>query len=84
MGMILGHLAYFSGVALLLCMVPQGFLGNMQGAQGAVIVIGTLGIWRYSWATLNFSRALWFRRVVYPRWRKLRAARFAKSTARHH
>ncbi|MEL7132510.1 MAG: glycosyltransferase, partial [Pseudomonadota bacterium] len=82
--MLVTHIAYFSVAFLLLCLVPQGFLGDMRGAQGAVIVIGVLGIWRYSWALLNFGRALYFKRLVYPRWRKRRHAQFAQSTARHH
>lgn len=82
--MALTHLAYFSVAILLLCAVPQGFLGDMQGAQGTVLVIGTLGIWRYSWAMINFSRALYFKLRVYPRWRKARHTRFDQSTARHH
>lgn len=82
--MALTHLAYFSVAILLLCVVPQDFLGDMRGAQGTVLVIGMLGIWRYSWAMINFSRALYFKISVYPRWRKAREERFAKSTARHH
>ena len=82
--MALTHLAYFSVAALLLSTVPQGFLGDMRGAQGAVMAIGVLGMWRYSWAMINFSRALYFKLRVYPRWRKARHKRFAKSTARHH
>ncbi|MFT5797424.1 MAG: glycosyltransferase Alg8 [Candidatus Azotimanducaceae bacterium] len=82
--MALTHISYFSVAILLLCVAPQGFLGDMQGVEGTVLIIGTLGIWRYSWAVLNFSRALYFKLLVYPRWRKAREARFAKSTAKHH
>ena len=82
--MALTHLAYFSVALLLICTVPRGFLGDLQGAQGTVLVIGTLGLWRYSWAVLNFSRALYFKLKVYPRWRKRRDTQFAASTARHH
>jgi len=82
--MALTHMAYFGVAILLLCAVPQGFLGDMRGAQGTVLVIGVLGMWRYSWAMINFSRALYFKLWAYPLWRKERHARFAKSTARHH
>ncbi|MFC6585191.1 glycosyltransferase [Sulfitobacter aestuariivivens] len=47
-------------------------------------MIGFLGAWRYSWAAINFTRALWFKRLVYPRWRKRRDERFAQSRAKHH
>lgn len=82
--MALTHLAYFSVAILLLCAAPRDFMGDMGGAQGTILVIGVLGTWRYSWAALNFSRALYFKLKVYPRWRKERNARFAQSTARHH
>ncbi len=82
--MALTHLAYFSVAILLLCAVPSGFLGDSQGAKGTILVIGALGAWRYSWAILNFSRALYFKARVYPRWRTRRDERFALSTAKHH
>lgn len=84
MFMAITHLAYFSVALLLLCAVPQGFLGDAQGAKGTILVIGTLGAWRYAWAVTNFSRALWFKLRVYPRWRALRERRFAASTSKHH
>ncbi|WP_245867026.1 glycosyltransferase [Oceaniglobus roseus] len=41
-------------------------------------------MWRYSWATLNFARALYFRRVVYPaRKRRLRRAFAAEGRKSH-
>ncbi|MEM6306245.1 MAG: glycosyltransferase [Pseudomonadota bacterium] len=82
--MAVTHCAYFSLAVLFLCMVPQGFLGDAQGARGAILVIGVLGAWRYSWAMLNFARAAWFKLKVYPRRKARRQAQFARSTARHH
>jgi len=84
MVMALTHLAYFGVALLLLCAVPQGFLGETQGVQGTVIVIGTLGLWRYSWALLNFSRALYFKLKVYPSLRRKRERAFAETTKKHH
>lgn len=72
----LTHFAYFSLVIILTCIVPAGFLGDLDGAKTTVIVIGFLGAWRYSWAALNFTRAIIFKRVVYPRWRRQRQVRF--------
>ena len=82
--MALTHLAYFSVALLLLCMVPQGFLGDNAGVRGTVLIIGFLGMWRYSWALLNFARALYFKLKVYPRLRAERRVVFAQSTAKHH
>jgi len=35
-----------------------------------VVLVGVLGIWRYSWWFLNFLRARIFASLVFPRWRK--------------
>lgn len=72
----LTHGAYFAIIYLLVALVPSGLLGEVDHATNTVFVLGVLGTWRYSWATINFSRAVIFRRIVYPR-RKARAhARF--------
>ncbi|UWQ22101.1 glycosyltransferase family 2 protein [Jannaschia sp. W003] len=73
---VLPHAAFFGLVALLASMVPSGFLGEPE-VRTAVVVVGVLGAWRYSWATINFTRAAIFRGLVYPRWRREREARFA-------
>ncbi|WP_255576023.1 MULTISPECIES: glycosyltransferase [Jannaschia] len=72
----LQHLAYFGVVALLASTVPAGFLGDPGAAQTTILVVGFLGAWRYSWAAINFTRAIIFRRFVYPKWKRLRQARF--------
>ncbi len=78
------HLAYFAVIALLMLSVPASFVGDPRAAQNAIIVIGFLGAWRYSWAMLNFSRAIIFRRFAYPR-RKAQAFRkFSESGVRSH
>ena len=58
------HLAYFAVIALMMLSVPASFVGDPRAAQNAIIVIGFLGAWRYSWAMLNFSRAIIFRRFA--------------------
>ncbi|MCT4372635.1 glycosyltransferase [Yangia mangrovi] len=75
---MLGHVAYLSVIVILGGAVTSDMLGR---AGAPALVVGVLGMWRYSWAALNFLRAIYFRRVVHPR-RKARAqARFAD--ARH-
>jgi len=66
---VLSHLAFLSVAVLLAGTVPAGLLGEVQDA---VLVVGVLGIWRYSWASINFTRAVIFRYFTYPR-RKSRA-----------
>lgn len=64
---VLTHAAYFAVVILLASTVPTGYLGSLEGAANSILIVGTLGAWRYSWATLNFVRAMIFRRWIYPR-----------------
>ena len=63
------HAAYLAVCAMLAFSLPHSALGN---AQGVLVVIGVIGIWRYGWATTNFLRAALFLNVVYPR-RRARA-----------
>lgn len=37
------------------------------------VVIGAIGMWRYSWGALHLVRAQVYRRLVFPRWRKAAA-----------
>jgi glycosyltransferase Alg8 len=67
--MMLGHLLYLAVVAGLVLAIPAGALGPVSGA---LIVVGTIGAWRYSWAAINFARAFIFLKWVYPG-RKARA-----------
>ncbi|MCK0096005.1 glycosyltransferase family 2 protein [Yoonia sp. F2084L] len=75
---MIGHLAYLSVIVLLASMVPAALLGE---AREALLVMGVLGAWRYSWAIINFTRAIIFRLIAYPR-RKARA--FAAYAAQPH
>lgn len=63
----LTHIAYFAVIVLLTLVVPASFVGDPRAAKHAIIVIGVLGAWRYSWAMLNLCRAILFRWFVYPR-----------------
>lgn len=72
---MLGHLAYLMAMGLLAMLV---WASEPAGAREAFVVIGALGLWRYSWAALNFARAVWFRRVVYPKRKALAEARYAQ------
>ena len=78
---ILGHIAYLSVVVILGSIVSKELLG---AAPAAVIGIGLLGTWRYSWGAINFTRALWFRLVSHPRRKAATRARFEKSGHKAH
>ncbi|MDC0738709.1 glycosyltransferase [Cognatishimia sp. SS12] len=71
---MLGHIAYLAAIVLLAALVPAERLG--EGRQ-ALIVVGLLGGWRYSWALTNFARAIYFRRHAYPRRKAAAEAAYA-------
>ncbi|WP_068115983.1 glycosyltransferase [Tropicimonas marinistellae] len=78
---MLGHAAYLAAMVLLASATPLHQLGE---AKGALIVLGFIGVWRYSWALLNFSRALAYVRVVYPVRKAKAEAAFATQPVRPH
>ncbi|WP_425100794.1 glycosyltransferase [Tropicibacter sp. S64] len=82
--MALTHIAYFSVIYLLVSVVPQGALGEIHEGSKAIFIVGFLGIWRYSWALTNFARAIYFRRIQYPIWKRRHNARFWNSGVRSH
>ncbi len=84
MTMFLTHMAYFAVIVILASVVPKGFLGDLDGAETSIFILGVLGTWRYSWAAINFTRAIYFRRVSYPRRKRRGQRRFAKQAGGSH
>lgn len=64
---MLGHLAYLAVMTAIAASVPASALGELGRLA---LVIGAIGVWRYSWAAVNFSRALAYVTWVYPRRRR--------------
>jgi glycosyltransferase Alg8 len=82
--MVLTHGAYLSVIVLMMSMIPAGLFHYSHTAANAVLMLGILGTWRYSWAAINFTRAAIYHWIVYPR-RKARAwARFEAQGAPSH
>ena len=77
----LGHALYLLVLAVLLASVPHAALSD---ARGAILVLGVIGLWRYSWAAVNFGRALWYQGVAYPRLRKRAETAYADRTRPAH
>ena len=50
---MLGHALYLAALAALALATSAQGLGALAPV---VLVIGTIGAWRYSWAALNFAR----------------------------
>ncbi len=78
----LSHVAYLA-LAAIIASAASGSL-NLADVQGALIVVGIVGAWRYGWAALNFSRAFVFLKLVYPRKRRQRERAFAAQAVRPH
>lgn len=78
------NIAYFAVVYLLVAFTPQGFLGELKNYTNILFVIGFLGMWRYSWALTNFTRAILYRRIFYPIWKKKHFRKFERSGVRSH
>jgi len=81
MGRWVNHILYISVMVLLASLAPTE-LG--QEAQGAVVVVGVLGAWRYSWAAINYGRAVYFRLFTYPRRRKAADAAYDQRVIKAH
>lgn len=62
----LQHTAYFAVIILLVTSVTQTQLGDLENARNAIFILGFLGAWRYTWAAVNFTRAIIYRRIVHP------------------
>ena len=62
----LTHAAYFAVIILLAASVTQTHLGDLESVRNTIFILGFLGAWRYSWAAINFTRAIIYRRIVYP------------------
>ncbi|MCJ7872823.1 glycosyltransferase [Marinovum sp. 2_MG-2023] len=80
----LSHLAYFSVVILLVTLVPKTALGEISYATNTIFIMGFLGTWRYSWAAVNFTRAIIFRRIVHPKRKRKNRKRFAALVGKSH
>ena len=62
-----GHVFYVAGLACLILLLPPVMLD--PGSTQFLLIIGAIGIWRYSWGATHFVRSLIYRHYVFPRWR---------------
>lgn len=78
---MIGHLAYLAALIALTMAVTRQATGNLVPA---VLVLGAIGTWRYSWAALNFTRAAIYLRWAYPRQRARAERAYAARTLPAH
>lgn len=61
-------LVYAAALALAIVSLPADLLD--ADSQRFIFIVGAIGAWRYSWATLHFARSLVYRHLVFPRLRR--------------
>lgn len=65
---ITAHVLYLSCVAALICAIPPGVLTEID--RSAILAIGLIGTWRYSWILLHLARAVAYQKWTFPRMRE--------------
>ena len=66
-----GALIYANVILMLLAVLPPGLPTVRPSAT--ILVFGTVGLWRWSWAGLHLLRALIYKRIVFPGFRRAAA-----------
>lgn len=77
----LGHLLFVLAWVVLVLSLPKD---GLAGAEGAVLVLGIVGFWRYSWAAINLARAGVYQLWAYPRLRRSADAAYSDRAAAAH
>ena len=72
---------YFFALAALALHAPDA-LWQPQ-VRDFMIVLATLGAWRYGCGAVHLARGLWYRHVVFPRWRRAADQSGAAGIAAH-
>ncbi|MGH6926083.1 MAG: glycosyltransferase [Propylenella sp.] len=63
-----GLLVYALLLAAALLVAPSELYD--AGSAYFILIIGVVGLWRYGWALVHLARALIYRGLVFPRWRR--------------
>ncbi len=78
---MMGHAAYIAVMVALWVSVPHAALTDVSRG---LIVVGVIGAWRYTWAAVNFARAMIYLKRAFPRMRaRAEAAYAARPIAAH-
>jgi mannuronan synthase len=65
---VLKHVAFILFVVAFAVAIPDHALGDKS--RDAFVLVGIIGMWRYSWGLLHFVRCLWFKFVAFPKARR--------------
>lgn len=77
----MAHFLYLLVCIQLALLVP---VSVVDAASGAIVVLGFIGIWRYSWAGVNILRAAYFLKVAHPRRRQNAESAYALQPQKAH
>jgi glycosyltransferase Alg8 len=64
---MLGHALYILVMLTLALAVPHSMV---VAASGSLLTLGLIGLWRYSWAAFNITRAAFYLRFAFPALRR--------------
>ena len=78
---LLGHSVYLGVMVVIALAIPPHSTSDLTRG---LLVVGVIGTWRYSWALINFSRALIYLKLAYPRLRARMEAAYAKLPVKAH
>ncbi|WP_415717453.1 glycosyltransferase [Roseibium sp.] len=77
----MAHFLYLLVCIQLALLVP---ISVVDAASGAIVVLGFIGIWRYSWAGVNILRAAYFLKIAHPRRRQKAEIAYALQPQKAH
>jgi len=78
---MLGHAVY---ILVFVALAAAVWARDLSELGSLVAVLGVIGLWRYSWAAINFSRAALYIRLVYPRMKARAEAAYAERAVPAH
>ncbi|CTQ56352.1 hypothetical protein LP7551_04912 [Roseibium album] len=64
---ILTHVLFVLAIALFAVLLPD--IAFDEKSRNAILLVGVIGMWRWSWGFFHLARSLWFRLVRFPRTR---------------
>ena len=75
------HLLYLLACAAMALSIPGDVFAS---AGGFLLIVGVVGLWRYSWGLVNFARAIFYIYWAYPRRKAAAEQVYAASPHRAH
>ncbi|MDF0700415.1 glycosyltransferase [Rhizobium sp. MC63] len=81
MSSVLKHIVFVLLLALCAALLPQQAFD--EKARDAALIVGVIGLWRWSWGLLHLVRSVWFRLVRFPAMRRAAEAAAASRGLGH-